>query len=311
MIIHTDLNNFNINTPILTIGVFDGVHLGHQKVLERLKKIAKEKDGESVVLTLWPHPRIVLDKDVEYLRLLNNIVEKKYLLSKTGIDHLIIIPFTKEFSELTACEFIEEYLVKKINVKHLVVGYNHQFGKDRKAGYEFLNECAQKFGFSIEKLDAKLVDNDKVSSTKIREFLISGYLDIANNYLGYEYFISGNVVEGNQIGRKIGFPTANIKIPEPYKQVPKDGVYAVRVKLNGDSYYGMLNIGSRPTIKSTLRSKNIEVHILGFDQKIYNQTVTVSFIKRMRDEKKFNGLEELKQQLEKDKIEIMQLFKLD
>ena len=311
MIIHTDLNNFNINTPILTIGVFDGVHLGHLKVLERLKEIAKEKDGESVVLTLWPHPRIVLDKDVESLRLLNNIVEKEFLLSKTGIDHLIIIPFTKEFSELTACEFIEEYLVKKINVKHLVVGYNHQFGKDRKAGYEFLNECAQKFGFSIEKLNAKLVDNDKVSSTKIRKFLISGNLDIANNYLGYEYFISGNVVEGNQIGRKIGFPTANIKIPEPYKQVPKDGVYAVRVKLNGNSYYGMLNIGSRPTIESTLRSKNIEVHILGFDKKIYNQTVTVSFIKRMRDEKKFNGLEELKQQLEKDKIEIKQLFKLD
>lgn len=311
MIIHTDLNNFNINNPILTIGVFDGVHLGHQKVLGRLKEIAKEKGGESVVLTLWPHPRIVLDKDVESLRLLNNIVEKKYLLSKTGIDHLIITPFTKEFSELSACEFIEEYLVKKINVKHLVVGYNHQFGKDRKAGYEFLNECAQNFGFSIEKLDAKLVDNDKVSSTKIREFLISGYLDIANNYLGYEYFISGNVIEGNQIGRKIGFPTANIKIPEPYKQVPKDGVYAVRVKLNGDSYYGMLNIGSRPTIESTLRSKNIEVHILDFDKKIYNQTVTVSFVKRMRDEKKFNGLEELKQQLEKDKIEIKKLFKLD
>ncbi len=311
MIIHTDLNNFNINNPILTIGVFDGVHLGHQKVLERLKEIAKEKNGESVVLTLWPHPRIVLDKDVESLRLLNNIEEKKFLLSKTGIDHLIIIPFTKEFAELTACEFIEEYLVKRINVKHLVVGYNHQFGKDRKVGYEFLNECAQKFGFSIERLDAKLVDNDKVSSTKIREFLTSGYLDIANNYLGYEYFISGNVIEGNQIGRKIGFPTANIKIPEPYKQVPKDGVYAVRVKLNGDSFYGMLNIGSRPTIESTLRSKNIEVHILGFDKKIYNQTVTVSFVKRIRDEKKFNGLEELKQQLEKDKIEIKQLFKLD
>ena len=311
MIIHTDLKNFNILNPILTIGVFDGVHLGHQRVLERLKEIAKEKDGESVVLTLWPHPRIVLDKDVKSLRLLNNIEEKKFLLSKTGIDHLIIIPFTEEFSELSACEFIEEYLVKKINVKHLVVGYNHQFGKDRKAGYEFLSEYAQKYGFSIENLDAKLVDNDKVSSTKIRRFLTSGHLDIANNYLGYEYFISGNVVEGNQIGRKIGFPTANIKIPETYKQIPKDGVYAVRVKLNGDSYYGMLNIGSRPTIESTLRSKNIEVHILGFDQKIYNQTVTVSFVKRIRDEKKFNGLEELRLQLEKDKKEIKQFFKLD
>ena len=311
MVIHTDIHNLNILNPILTIGVFDGVHLGHQRVLNRLKEIAKEKDGESVVLTLWPHPRIVLDKDVEYLRLLNNIEEKKYLLSKTGIDHLIIVPFNKDFSQLSAYEFIKEYLVKKINVKHLVVGYNHQFGKDRKAGFEFLSECAQKFDFSIEKLDIKLVDNDRVSSTKIRKFLTSGYLDIANNYLGYEYFISGNVVEGNQIGRKIGFPTANIKIPEPYKQVPKDGVYAVRVKLNGDSYYGMLNIGSRTTIESTFRSKNIEVHILGFDEKIYNQTVTVSFVKRIRDEKKFNGLEELKQQLEKDKKEIKRIFEID
>ena len=189
-----------------------------------------------------------------------------------------------------------------------MVGYNHQFGKDRKAGFEFLNDCANKFGFSIEKLDVKLVHNDKVSSTKIREFLRAGYLDIANNYLGYPYFISGNVVEGNQIGRKIGFPTANIKIPEPYKQVPKDGVYAVRVDISGESYYGMLNIGSRPTIESTLRSKNIEVHILGFDQKIYNQTITVHFVKRIRDEKRFDGLEELKNQLVKDKKEIKTIF---
>ena len=310
MVIHTDLNNFSIQNPILTIGVFDGVHLGHKRVLDRLKEIAKEKQGESVVLTLWPHPRIVLDKDVESLRLLNNIEEKKYLLSKTGIDHLIIIPFTKEFSQLSACEFIEEYLVKKINVKHLVIGYNHQFGRDRKAGYEFLKECAQKFNFTIERLDARLVGDDKVSSTKIREFLTSGQLHIANNYLGYEYFISGNVVEGNQIGRKIGFPTANIKIPEPYKQVPKDGVYAVRVNFNGDLYFGMLNIGSRPTIEPLPRLKNIEVHIFNFDQKIYNQTITVTFVKRIRDEKKFNGLDELKSQLQKDKEEVMELFNL-
>lgn len=310
MKLHTDLNNLSIRNPILTIGVFDGVHLGHQRVLDRLKEIAKEKNGESVVLTLWPHPRLVLNKDVESLRLLNNIEEKKHLLSKTNIDHLIILPFTKEFAQLSACDFIEEYLVKKIKVKHLVVGFNHQFGKDRKAGFEFLSDCAQKYGFSIEKLDAKLVNNDKVSSTKIREFLNSGKLDVANNYLGYEYFISGNVVEGNQIGRTIGFPTANIKIPEPYKQVPKDGVYAVRVKLNGDTYLGMLNIGSRPTIETHPGTKNIEVHILNFDQKIYNQTITVSFVKRIRDEKKFEGLKELANQLKKDKEEIMQIFNL-
>lgn len=310
MIIHTELDNLKIHNPILTIGVFDGVHLGHLRVLDRLKEIAKEKGGESVVFTLWPHPRIVLDKNIESLRLLTNIEEKKELLSKSGIDHLIVCPFTKEFSQKEACDFIKEYLVEKIKVQHLVVGYNHQFGKDRKAGFEFLKECAQKYGFSIEKLDVRLVDNDKVSSTKIREYLTSGYLDIANRYLGYKYFISGNVIEGNQIGRKIGFPTANIKIPEPYKQVPKDGVYAVQVKLNGDLFYGMLNIGSRPTIEPTLRTKNIEVHILNFDKKIYNQTITISFHKRIRDEKKFNGLEELTQQLEKDKKIIKQFFGL-
>jgi len=311
VVVHTDLNNFNIQNPILTIGVFDGVHLGHKRVLNRLKEIAREREGESVVLTLWPHPRIVLDKDVESLRLLSNIEEKKHLLSKTGIDHLIILPFTEEFSRLAACDFIEEYLVKKIKVKHLVIGYNHQFGKDRKAGYDFLKECADKFGFSIEKLDAELIDNDRVSSTKIREFLTSGHLQIANKYLGYDYFISGNVVQGNQIGRKIGFPTANIKIPEPYKQVPRDGVYAVRVKLNSDSYFGMLNIGSRPTIEPAPRLKNIEVHILNFDKKIYNQTITVTFVKRIRDEKKFDGLEELTKQLQQDKKRVMKIFNLD
>lgn len=310
MIIHTNLDSFDIKNPVLTIGVFDGVHQGHLSVLSRLKQIAHDKDGESVVLTLWPHPRIVLNKDVDSLRLLSNIEEKKYLLSKTEIDHLIILPFTKEFSDLTACEFIEDYLVKKIGVKHLVVGYNHQFGKDRKAGFEFLNECALKYGFSIEKLVAKSVNNDNVSSTKIREFLNEGNLQKANHYLGYNYFISGNVVEGNQIGRKIGFPTANIKIPEPYKQVPKDGVYAVEVNLNGDAYFGMLNIGTRPTIDLNIRTKNIEVHIFDFNQKIYNQTVTVSFIKRIRDEKKFNGLEELTKQLGKDNIEIKRLFNM-
>ncbi|OFX83612.1 MAG: riboflavin biosynthesis protein RibF [Bacteroidetes bacterium GWF2_33_16] len=308
MIIHNNIEDLNIENPVLTIGVFDGVHQGHLSILNRLKTLAKKNNGESVVLTLWPHPRIVLNKDLESLRLLNNIDEKKFLLSRTGVDHLIIIPFTKEFSQLNACEFIEEYLVKKIHVKHLVVGYNHQFGKDRKAGYEFLKECSDKFGFEIEKLDAKLVNDESVSSTKIREFLVNGELEMANNYLGYEYFVSGNVVEGNKIGRTIGFPTANIEFPEPWKQIPKDGVYAVRVMLNNSQYIGMLNIGTRPTVEPVLKIKNMEVHIFNFDDKIYNQTVTLSFVKRIRDEKKFAGLNELKVQLHKDKEQIQRLF---
>lgn len=310
MIIHTDLENFNVKNPVLTIGVFDGVHQGHLSVLSKLKDTANRMDGESVVLTLWPHPRIVLNKDIDSLRLLSNIEEKKYLLSKSGIDHLIVLPFTKEFANLTACEFIEQYLVNQIKVKHLIVGYNHQFGKDRKAGFEFLNECAQKYGFTIEKLEAQSVNEDNISSTKIREFLNKGKLDTANKYLGYQYFISGNVVEGNQIGRKIGFPTANIKIPEPYKQIPKDGVYAVEVKINGEEFFGMLNIGTRPTIDMDNKARNMEVHIFNFEQKIYNQTITVSFLKRVRDEKKFNGLDELTTQLNNDKVEIMNLFNL-
>ena len=309
MIVHNKIDQLDIKNPVLTIGVFDGVHQGHLRILNRLNVLAKKNNGESVVLTLWPHPRIVLNKDIDTLRLLNNIEEKQVLLSRTDVDHLIVVPFTKEFSELTACEFIEKYLVEKIKVKHLVVGYNHQFGKDRKAGYEFLKECSEKFGFDIEKQDAMQVDDDSVSSTKIREFLVAGNLDIANKYLGYEYFISGHVVEGNKIGRTIGFPTANIKIPEPWKQIPKDGVYAVRVQLNNDHYTGMLNIGTRPTVEPILKMKNMEVHIFDFDDKIYNQTITVSFVKRIRDEQKFNGLAELTTQLHKDKEQIKQLFK--
>ena len=308
MIIHNQIESFNIKNPVVTIGVFDGVHQGHQKVLKRLNQIAEQSDGESVVFTFWPHPRIVLSKDMHSMRLLSTIDEKKYLLSNSGIDHLIINPFTKEFSELTACEFIEEYLVKKIGVKHLLIGYNHRFGKDRKYGFDFLNDCAQKYGFSIEKLEAQLVDNEKVSSTIIRDFLNQGKIDRANKYLGYTYFISGNVVEGNQIGRKIGFPTANVQVPELYKQIPMDGVYAVRVKLNGDNYFGMLNIGTRPTIQDDIKSKNIEVHILDFDQKIYHQTITVFFEKRIRDEFKFNSLDELMLQLQKDKREVKEFF---
>ena len=308
MIIHTQIDLFNIKNPVVTIGVFDGVHQGHQKVLSRLNQLAKQNNGESVVFTFWPHPRIVLSKDMHSMRLLSTIDEKKYLLSNSGIDHLIINPFTKEFSELTACEFIEEYLVNKIGVKHLLIGYNHRFGKDRKYGFDFLNDCAQKYGFSIEKLEAQLVDNEKVSSTIIRDFLNQGKIDRANKYLGYTYFISGNVVEGNQIGRKIGFPTANVQVPELYKQIPMDGVYAVRVKLNGDNYFGMLNIGTRPTIQDDIKSKNIEVHILDFDQKIYHQTITVFFEKRIRDEFKFNSLDELMLQLQKDKREVKEFF---
>jgi riboflavin kinase/FMN adenylyltransferase len=308
MIIHQDIHNLKINNPVVTIGVFDGVHQGHLTILNKLVQVAKEKKGASVVITLWPHPRIVLNKDKHSLRLLNTIDEKKFLLAQTKIDHLIIVPFTKEFANLMACEFIEQYLVDKIGVKHLVVGYNHHFGKDRKVGYAFLKECAQKYGFEIEKLEAKLVDNDSISSTKIREFLTSGQLDYANKYLGYEYFITGDVVQGNQVGRKIGFPTANIKVPEPYKQIPRDGVYAVRIKLNGDSFQGMLNIGTRPTVSPTLRDKNIEVHIFDFNQKIYHQKITVFFVQRIRDEKKFNGLDELEAQLQKDKQEVLKIF---
>lgn len=306
--VYTRLNELNLNEPVVTIGVFDGVHKGHRLLIEKLILRARKLKRPSLLITLWPHPRIVLNKDPGKLRLLNTIEEKKFLLSKIGVENLLIIPFTRDFASQSSCQFIENYLVKKINVKHLVVGFDHHFGKNREGSYDYLKSCASKFGFTIEKIDSLSISDNKVSSTLIRKELEKGNIESANKYLGYEYYISGTVIEGQKIGRKIGFPTANIRINETFKQIPKDGVYAVKVRIGDEKKIGMLNIGIRPTLNMNKKEKTIEVHIINFQHNIYNEKISITFLHKIRDEKKFKDISELTSQLYNDKKTVLQLF---
>lgn len=292
-----EIDRIHVTNPVVTIGIFDGVHQGHHFLLNHLSQTAKEVSGETVVVTLWPHPRLVLNKDSENLRYLSSLEEKTLLMEKAGIDHFIILPFNIEFAELESCIFVKEYLVEKIGIKQLIVGYNHKFGKNREGDYENLKQCAQIYNFGIERLDSKNINEVKISSSLIRELLNSGNLSLANEYLGYDYFLRGKVVGGNRIGRKIGFPTANILSDDPHKLIPRDGVYAVHLELNGELHPGMLNIGFRPTIESGMNIKTVEVNLFDFKEDIYDQNVYLHFRKRIRDEKKFTGIEQLREQL--------------
>lgn len=304
MELYKNIETFKAENNILTVGTFDGVHKGHIKILNHLKNTAKKLNGKSVVLTFNPHPRHLLFPDSK-LELLNSINEKINLLGKTGIDKLIIFPFTKEFSKFNSCYFIENILHKKLNVKHLIVGYDHRFGKDRQGNVKILRQCAKPFGFGIEKVDVIKENGINISSTKIRKNLKIGNIETANLYLGYNFFISGKVISGKKIGRSIGFPTANIKISDN-KIIPRTGVYAVKIEYNEKIYSGMLNIGIKPTIKNNTH-KTVEVNIFKFNQQIYNKKLKVYLKKYIREEKKFNNLQELKNQLKKDKL-IVQKF---
>ncbi|MEA3316435.1 MAG: riboflavin biosynthesis protein RibF [Bacteroidota bacterium] len=308
MKIYTDINNINLENSIVTIGVFDGVHIGHQYVLKELKRIASEKKTESTVVTLWPHPRYVLNKDANDLQLLNTLEEKQTLLAKADIDNLVIIPFTKEFASLSSSNFIKKYLVDKLKINELIIGFDHHFGKNRKGGIDELEYCTKKYKFEISKLSPKGVSEINVSSTKIRNALLNGDIEIANEFLGYNYFISGRVVRGNNIGQKIGFPTANIKINSYFKVIPSDGVYAVMVNVKGIMYRGMLNIGNRPTINIENKEKCIEVNIFDFDEDIYNEEIRIEFYKKIRKEKKFKNIETLKKHLLIDENIIRDFF---
>lgn len=287
---------------MVTIGTFDGVHLGHRKVIARLKEIAGEHGGESVIFTFYPHPRLVTAPDETNLRLLTTLNEKKELFAQSGIDHLIVFPFTKAFSELSYTEFVEEILVKKMHTHCLVVGYDHRFGKNREGGFEYLQKCAKRFGFEIEKLDALSVEKDHVSSTRIRKALEEGSIEKANHLLGYRFTLHGTVVEGKRMGRIIGFPTANIEASDPHKLIPGYGVYAVEVLISNKRYGGMLNIGSRPTFNKNADNRSIEVHIFDFSGDLYHEEITLVFTKKIRDEQKFSGIETLAEQLKKDKV---------
>lgn len=299
MKIYRSIDDFiTINNAVVTTGTFDGVHLGHREILSRLNKIAKEISGESVLLTFFPHPRMVLFPDNKDLKLLNTLDEKIELLEKAGVNHLIIQEFTKEFSRYSSIEFVRNILVNKIGTKKLVIGHDHRFGRNREGSFEHLKEFGPLYGFDVEEIPKQQVDEVAVSSTKIRNAIMEGDMTKAANYLGYHFFITGIVEEGEKMGRKLGYPTANISIREDYKLIPLDGVYAVKVEVKNESFYGMMNIGVRPTFNG--KRKTVEVNIFNFDKEIYNEKIRVSFIEYIRPEIKFDGVDHLKQQLNRD-----------
>lgn len=308
MQIHYDLNNFKAVNPVVTIGTFDGVHLGHREVISELKRISALSDGHSVVFTFDPHPRIVLAPQEDSLRLLSTTEEKINLMEEIGVDHLVIYPFTKEFSKLSYNEFIINILVGRMNISSLVVGYDHRFGQGRKGDFNSLELLSESLNFNVEQLSQLLVENKVVSSTKIRLALQTGDIIKANHFLGYRYTLTGKVIEGKQLGRKLGFPTANIEISDRYKLVPGDGVYAVFVETGGTIYKGMLNIGIRPTVNYNADHKSIEVHIFDFEDDIYNSNITLFFVEKLRDEQKFGSIVELQEQLFNDKLLAMKVL---
>ena len=293
------LENFQtLSCAVATTGTFDGVHLGHKKILNQLVEKAKEVGGQSVLLTFSPHPRLVLQPDTE-LELLSSEREKIALLEKTGLDHLIIHPFTKDFSRTQSLDFVREFLVNIIGVKHLVIGYDHHFGRNREGSFEHLKEFGPIYGFEVEEIKALDIDTVNVSSTKIRKALKEGDVELANTYLGTAYTISGTVVKGKQIGRTLGFPTANIHYDFKHKLLPADGVYAGILECNGQRFKAMANLGARPTLNSEHRI--LEVHCIGEEIELYNSDVQFEFKSHLRDIQDFHNLEALKEQLEIDK----------
>lgn len=294
-----DITNFSSKKKtFVTIGTFDGVHFGHQKILERLVNDAKRNNKKSVLLTFFPHPRMVLQKEAS-IALINTIEERSKLLEKTGLDYLIIHPFSKEFSRTTALEFVRDILVNQLNISKLIIGYDHHFGKNREGNIEQLTEYSLLYDFKVEEIPAQDIDEVSVSSTKIRKALLEGNLKTANNYLGYCFSLSGKVVKGKSLGTKIGFPTANIFIEESYKLIPKNGVYIVKSNLNNTIVFGMMNIGNRPTVDG--KEKTIEVHFFDFKENLYNQKITVDLLYFIREEQKFSSVEILSCQLKRDK----------
>jgi riboflavin kinase/FMN adenylyltransferase len=295
-----------LDNAVATIGTFDGVHFGHQKIIKRLCELAKSTGGESVILTFFPHPRMIIDPENQDLKLINTVAEKIEILAELGVDHLIITPFTRDFSNLSPAEYIKNILVDTIGIKQLIVGYDHRFGKDRKGGMQELEMFSKQFDYQIEEIAKQDVDDVAVSSTKIRKALLNGEVALAASYLGYHFSLHGRVIKGDKIGRTIGFPTANIFLEETYKLIPSDGIYAVTVDMGTESYKGMAYIGQRPTINGMTR--NIEVNIFDFNKEIYGQYITMTFLEFLRHDVKFTGLEALKIQLQKDKEDTLSYF---
>lgn len=300
--VYHNINDFSaVNNAIVTTGTFDGVHIGHKKIIDRLLTIAKKEDGETVLLTFYPHPRLVLFPENNDLKLLNTQKEKIHRLQQLGIDHLIIHPFTPKFSRLSSTKFVREILVNQLQTHKLVIGYDHRFGRNREGTFEHLSEFSHLYGFEVEEIPALDIQDINVSSTKIRKALENGDIETANRYLGYSFELSGKVIEGDKLGRQLGYPTANVFIEDKFKILPGIGSYCVQVEINGAQFGGMLNIGTKPTVNQS-GLKNIEVHIFDFNKSIYGETITVKFVRLLRNERKFNSVEELKKQLDEDKI---------
>ncbi len=299
MIIHRNLDTLQpLPHAIVTSGTFDGVHRGHQKILARLIEVAKTSHGQSVVLTFWPHPRTVVSNDSQNLRLLSTLDEKIELLEQAGVDQLVVIPFTRSFSELTSAEFIQQILIEKIGTEKLVIGYDHRFGRDREGGFDYISQHADEFGFAVEEIPRQDVEAIGVSSSKIRTALAEGNIRVATLFLGRPYTLTGTIVKGRQLGRTLGYPTANMQVDDPLKLIPANGVYAVEVLHRGHTYGGMLNIGFRPTVDGI--GQTIETYIFDFDQDIYGEHLTLRFREFLRPEQKFSGLPALVAQLKLD-----------
>ncbi len=325
MRIYRDIADFTpLDNAVVTIGTFDGVHVGHQKILSTLKTCAQEINGESVLLTFFPHPRLILHPEDDSLRLINDLSEKIDLIAKAGIDHLILTPFTRDFSNQSPEEYIRDILIAKIGTRKIVIGYDHHFGKDRIGSLPDLLKFADIYGYEVEQIPEQDIEDVAVSSTKIRESLIKGDIQTANSYLGYPFLLSGTVVRGSQLGRKIGFPTANLQIPETHKLIPAYGIYAVEVAviqpqevITGDYRpeqpslvaSGMGYIGNRPTVDGLERS--IEVHLFDFDRDLYGKTLRVKFLHFIRHDQWFGSIEELTEQMREDEKTARELLLAD
>lgn len=296
------------NQSVITIGTFDGVHIGHQKIIKELIDKAEAESMKSVVLTFFPHPRMVLQTDAN-IKLINTLDEKSQILKKLGLDYLVIEKFTEQFSRITALEFVRDLLVNKLNAKQIIIGYNHRFGRNRAANINDLSDFGETFGFKVHQISAQDIDEVAISSTKIRIALSNGDIEKANSYLGYKFMLTGVVAKGRGLGRTIGFPTANLFIEESYKLIPDEGVYAISCNYKERALYGMMNIGVNPTVNGKYQS--IEIHFFDFDEDLYDEKIQIDIHKRLRDEKKFESVDALKNQLEKDKLKALEVLEHD
>jgi riboflavin kinase/FMN adenylyltransferase len=298
-----------VKNAVVTIGTFDGVHIGHRKIISRIKELATASGGETVILTFFPHPRMILHPEDENIKLITTITEKAGLLEQLGVDHLIITPFSRDFSNQSPEGYIRDVLVNKIGTKKIVIGYDHRFGKDRQGGLQDLLAQAPVYGFEVIEIPEQDINDVAISSTRIRTALLGGNINIANECLGYPFFITGKVIRGDQLGRTLGYPTANLMVEERYKLIPSDGIYAVKVNVEGKEYKGMAYIGHRPTVNGMTR--NIEVNIFDFSADIYNKELRMEFLHFVREDIKFASLEELVVQLGKDKEDVLALLIMD